>query len=150
MKTSTKTNTMKTSKTSNGVKKTVKVRWRSLSPRVVGVSDLGFEPFFADAKYVMRKGIMMELSVFPKRLEKLQGCKLPEESWEWMSKASFQLRSFPNDTVFLHRRGYREAIRVCRLIGNLPTDENWKAIDLATLDIFKLKNTCEFILLPLK
>ncbi|MFZ4695811.1 MAG: hypothetical protein ACOYMV_11855 [Verrucomicrobiia bacterium] len=73
----------------------------------------------------------------------------PGNTWAWSNTG---LREFPNGTTFLHRGGHSEAIRVCQLVGNLPTDINWKAQDLSNLRAFYLKDACEFIVLhlPLK
>ena len=68
-------------------------------------------------------------------------------SLKWVSEAKTRLRDYPDETAFLYREP-SGAIRVCKLIGNLPTDENWKAQDLASLRPVKLKEDAEFIVLP--
>ena len=65
--------------------------------------------------------------------------------WPWSNTG---LRDLPNGTAFI-LRGDRGDIRHCRLIGNLPTDINWKAQDLSSPScrIFTLKDNSEFIVL---
>lgn len=67
-------------------------------------------------------------------------------SVDWESGAATRLRAFPNGTTFLHRHPCGE-ISVCELIGNLPVDQNWKAQNLCSLQIFYLEDDHQFIVI---
>ena len=66
----------------------------------------------------------------------------------WRAHPHVHLRSYPNGTVFLlkNRLG---SIRVCKLCGNLETDQSWKTQYLDTFKIIRLENqrSAEFIVL---
>ncbi len=69
---------------------------------------------------------------------------------EWSKEPpTVLLRKFPNGTLFLLKLR-NQCIHVCRLVGNLPADEDWKFLDLSNYRTYCLEkkkfSRCSIIL----
>ena len=66
---------------------------------------------------------------------------------DWQPQPHVALRAYPNGATFLLRHRY--GIHLCRLIGNMPADQSWKAHRMTDGKIIRLERlTCaEFIAL---
>ena len=66
---------------------------------------------------------------------------------DWQPQPHVALRAYPNGATFLLRHRY--GIHLCRLIGNMPADQSWKAHRMTDGKIIRLENLkrAEFIAL---